>query len=429
MRSPLPPPTPYGSRLSSPLPLSLVHVARPRGRYAERLYSVRVHVYRAHGLPPRADATPVEPFLKVYNGMDAHHSRSTRDRPIGATPEPDFYSSFELSAILPGESMLHVEARDLGCDLGCDLTARFHAAPSAQVWDYSIFGDRMVGATTIDLEHRWYSRRWRRMNAYDEIKKETRTLMNPTSRLEQGTIVLKVEILERRAAVSHPMIELIPPVREAYELRVVVWDAKDIVPTDTATGTADVRVSLQPRGSSGDYEKQSTDVHMFSSGDAHFNWRMVWPVFLPEKTPRLFVQSWDVDFLSADDAIGEAQLNMTRLFEKARRRREKTSIDRLRVECTHPNFPGQVMSTVIISIDVLPRTEALSFPVGKGRDPPNQFPYLETPVRPSFFDALGINLDVFNPFTNLRRKLIILAVCVVLLLIIGIVVYFALQKM
>ena len=87
------------------------------------------------------------------------------------------------------------------------------------------------------------------------------------------------------------MVELTTPVREAFELRVVVWDAKDVVPTDTLTGTADVRISLQPRGSSGDYEKQSTDVHMFSSGDAQFNWRMVWPVFLPEKTPRLFVQA------------------------------------------------------------------------------------------------------------------------------------------
>ena len=162
--------------------------------------------------------------------MDAHHSRSTRDRPIGATSEPDFYTSFELSAILPGESMLHVEVRPcrtspvglgraapmpdlptvgLGRARSSDAVRARAMAPIgrrvpsclfpflySQVWDYSIFGDRMVGATTIDLEHRWYSRKWRRMNAYDEIKKETRTLMNPTSRLEQGTIVLKVLIGE-----------------------------------------------------------------------------------------------------------------------------------------------------------------------------------------------------------------------------------------
>jgi hypothetical protein len=43
---------------------------------------------------------------------------------------------------------------------------------------------------------------------------------------------------------------------------------------------------------------------------------MTWPVFLPEKAPRLFMQVWDYDLIGADDAIGEAELNLKALYDK-----------------------------------------------------------------------------------------------------------------
>ena len=49
------------------------------------------------------------------------------------------------------------------------------------------------------------------------------------------------------------------------------------------------------------------------------------------------------------------------------------------------------------SIELIPRGEALQKPVGLGREKPNQFPFPPTPVRPSLFDGLGIDLT-FNPF-------------------------------
>ena len=39
----------------------------------------------------------------------------------------------------------------------------------------------------------------------------------------------------------------------------------------------------------GKSDKQSTDTHYYSSGDAEFNWRMIWPGVLPEALPRLFL--------------------------------------------------------------------------------------------------------------------------------------------
>lgn len=56
-------------------------------------------------------------------------------------------------------------------------------------------------------------------------------------------------------------------------------------------GTSDVYCTITPRGSgTSDYEMQKTDTHFFSKGDAEFNWRMIWPVFLPENKLRLFLQ-------------------------------------------------------------------------------------------------------------------------------------------
>ena len=56
------------------------------------------------------------PFLKVYNVEG--QERTTRDIALPPSLEPDFYQSFELSAILPGQSRLHLEV--------CEIQSRLH---------------------------------------------------------------------------------------------------------------------------------------------------------------------------------------------------------------------------------------------------------------------------------------------------------------
>jgi hypothetical protein len=73
---------------------------------------VRVYVYTAHGLRTKASGEKPQPFLKVFNGLSEQQTRTTRDRPLGSTLSPEFHASFELSADLPGESQLYVQARD-----------------------------------------------------------------------------------------------------------------------------------------------------------------------------------------------------------------------------------------------------------------------------------------------------------------------------
>ena len=171
---------------------------------------------------------------------------------------------------------------------------------------------------------------------------------------------------------------------------------------------------------------QKTDVHWRSPGDAEFNWRMVWPIFLPERSPRLFLQIWDHDILSANDAIGEAQLTLKPLCEKAVRRGGRVSMDNLYVQTTHPNYSGN-QGTIKLSIELVPKGDALQRPVGLGRSKPNQYPFLADPIRPSFFDGLGIDLNFLNPFYMFRKYGVCCCICCILILVVGLVLLFALR--
>ena len=80
-----------------------------RAYRANHTGKVRVYVYTAHGLRTKASGEKPQPFLKVFNGLAPEQVHTTRDRPLGSTLSPEFHASFELSADLPGESLLHVQ--------------------------------------------------------------------------------------------------------------------------------------------------------------------------------------------------------------------------------------------------------------------------------------------------------------------------------
>jgi len=366
--------------------------------YAEKPCKVRVHVYTAQGLSPRSSTQNPQPFLKIYNVPD--RVRTTRDTASPPTLEPEFYRSFELAALLPGQSRLHLE-----------------------VWDYQLLSETLIGETIIDLEDRLFSEEWKKMQEDGELPREIRALQNPGNANNQGFITCKVEILERKYAIANPMIHVEPPTTFMFDLRVIVWDAVDVKAKDESFfgggGTSDVFITVRPIGRE-QYPEHKTDVHYRSPGDAEFNWRMVWPMALPEKAPRLFVQIWDADLLSANDAIGEAQLTLKPLCDKALRRGGIARMEGVLVNTTHPNFKGN-QGTIKLSIELMPRAEALQKPVGLGRDAPNQFPFLITPVRPSLFDGLGIDFNLFNPFYLFKKYAVCCCACLIIVAVVFIV--------
>ena len=116
----------------------------------------------------------------------------------------------------------------------------------------------------------------------------------------------------------------------------------------------------------------------------------------------LLPQVWDFDLIGANDAIGEAQLNLKSLCEKAIKRGGSVRQDSVWIPCTHPNYK-EVQARVRLTMELVSRADAIMRPAGKGRGAPNMHPFLPDPVRPNFFDGLGINFNFLNPFYLLRK--------------------------
>ena len=145
---------------------------------------VRVHVYWATNLSSRADGKTPAPFLKVYNGPGDHQVKTGKI--MGNNANPEFWWSCELSAMLPGQAILHVE-----------------------VWDYTILREMLIGGTVIDLEDRYYSEKWKGMQAMQKMPRELRQLTNETSTNVQGNVILKLEIYPAKWARANPMGEFV----------------------------------------------------------------------------------------------------------------------------------------------------------------------------------------------------------------------------
>ena len=64
-----------------------------------------------------------------------------------------------------------------------------------EVWDNEKFvHDELIGATSIDLEDRFFSRKWRALHEYPI---ENRQLLHPGSSLPQGYVRCWVEIIPK----------------------------------------------------------------------------------------------------------------------------------------------------------------------------------------------------------------------------------------
>jgi hypothetical protein len=102
------------------------------------------------------------------------------------------------------------------------------------------------------------------------------------------------------------------------------------------------------------------------------------------------------------------------LYNEALKKNASQLIERQWVSCTHPSYVG-VRAQVCLTIELLTRAEAERRPAGKAREAPNENPHLDEPLRPSILDALGINLNFFNPFLMFKKYFVRLFLCLILL--------------
>lgn len=117
---------------------------------------------------------------------------------------------------------------------------------------------------------------------YGKKPLERRPLWHPASLQPQGYVSCWVDILSPLQREVYPRVPITPPTFE-WELRVVVWKVRKVPPGDSVTKQSDlfVRASMDTgagQGSAGG-KSATTDVHWRAKGGrGSFNWRCVFPV-------------------------------------------------------------------------------------------------------------------------------------------------------
>jgi len=282
-------------------------------------YTVRLYVLRAlnlaemdigmFGRPGKSD-----PYLKVNIGDDKFNDKENY---VSDATDVDFYKCIELHTELPGAGQLEIE-----------------------VMDYDFFGsDDLIGKTVVDLEDRWFDQRWQRMGIENKIPDvgktrwatkplERRSLFTDTKNLEQGKLECYVDIMPSHEAEMYPKDDIELPPSQMFEVRVVVWRARDMVSMDVMEDMNDLYFTGWVEGC----EKQSTDIHWRArNGKGSFNWRMKFDVELGHNTtamkfPYLHMQAWDKDLLKYSDCIAESFIDLGKSFKRAYKKNQTIEV-------------------------------------------------------------------------------------------------------
>jgi len=280
------------TELGEPLPESEERLFRRAMSPSE--FVVRVYVLRAFDLVPADESSPSDAYLRVSLGKAR---LSGRDRFVSNSDNPRFHQFFELHAKLPGCSRLRIEVMDRD--------------------DFGGLSDDLIGATEIDLEDRAFSETWQ-TNMQSKPPIENRPLFSPLSSLPQGTLQLWVDILRKEDVLQHPPIDISPPEKQEWQLRLICWKARDVPTQADSSGLLDLAVSC----AYGAEPARETDTHLRAEGGmASWNWRFKYNVHLsPWSEDALWqvirLQLYDKDVFSAHDCIGEARLPLQSWFRR-----------------------------------------------------------------------------------------------------------------
>jgi len=331
---------------------------------------IRVYVIDAFQLRSKDHGGESDPYLVLTLGKK---KISDRDNYLEDNSTPHWYKMFELETEFPGPSLLGIKVFD---------------------WDL-LGGDELIGQTIVDLEDRFFQKAW---NDLPNKPIETRSLLHPSSRIPQGQLRCFVEIFPTSLPKDQILNWQIAPKPPAeFQLRFIVWRTTGVKCMD-AEGVSDVYV----RCFTDDCEAQETDTHWRAQkGAASFNWRMLYNFVLPRDRNTITVQLWDRDIFSGNDFIADATLDFSQLaeeafaydrvvkkFDEGHKKKsfgkgKKAREEKFWIPCfARDKDTGEMKQEgrVQCSLELMPVSRANASRVGRGREDPNQNPWLPPPA-------------------------------------------------
>ena len=168
---------------------------------------IRVYILEGRALEAKDSNNMSDPYIKLTLGKNKIYDKKSL-RP--QCNNPKFYVCHELVSTFPGDGILKVAVMD----------------------DDGFGGDDLIGKTIIDLEDRYYSREWQTL---PKKPIEERLLTSPSTSAPQGTLTMWVDMFSVEKAKVIPMINIAPPPSGEFEVRLIIWGAKDVVFKDTVS--------------------------------------------------------------------------------------------------------------------------------------------------------------------------------------------------
>ncbi|KAF4526570.1 hypothetical protein B566_EDAN009586 [Ephemera danica] len=256
-------------------------------------------------------------------------------------------------------------------------------------------------------------RRWDEVAGWSLVPEhvESRSLTVPRRPgVEQGRLHMWLDLFPEKGPPPNPRVNISPRTPSAYELRVIVWNAEEI-PLDDTNLLGEKMSDIFFKCWLGEKKnQQSTDIHYRSlTGEAQFNWRMVFPFRYWPMTGRmvtkkeviagmfargeqkipciLTVQAWDADLISANDFLSSVSLELCHMPQGAKTAKScnlanisiRPSLNLFKLQRTRGWWPlkddqGNMAGKVELELDIVTKEEAATRPAGKGRDPPRALP-------------------------------------------------------
>jgi len=262
-----------------------------------------------------------------------------------------------------------------------------------------------LGSTFLDLEDRFFHAENRKSTQLRKTPLETRKLMpvGYSSRgISTGLLMMRTEVFAY-GELSGSALALsggsLSPAKSAkkrqrtVQLRVAVFDVTDIIyGTSLEGGDTTVNVSLVARLTlnDGSVLEETTDVHrrvQTNSGRAVFNWRLLFDVPLPLQYATLTFIAIANNLIFANEPIGEVLIDLSEDFRDAEELLVGHNQSHVRIFFHHtsgiklylPAFPGKVRACLNCEIGIVEAADRqdANFLVGRGREEPNQNPFLD----------------------------------------------------
>ncbi|GAW78974.1 ferlin [Plasmodium gonderi] len=319
---------------------------------------VRAYIIQARGLNPPSGATDITTYVWIKNSNEITNipgglSHNIKD--TGHTKKqgykPEFNRCYQLLCSFPDESIIQICIMNQGS-----------------------LSDEIIGYTYIDMEDRYFNPRIRQLMIDDSMPIELRSLKLENSTISHGSLRCWFEIYPEEYAQLNPVKILCSNEPDDYQLRLVIWKVSNAAMDDNPTISLFVRCIYTDEDSE---DKRDTDTHYNSKdGKGMFNWRFVFNIKIPTNSTSIKVQVHNYALLSSNEPIGEATLEMSAHFYRARKKKGLYHIPRFWLQCKHPAHKNKVRGSVEIEASILPKSEAEIEPVGNGRDEPNRDPFL-----------------------------------------------------